>query len=56
LIDPSQGILPSTAAETIIEDAQVVIITATTIINKSMDNSTRNLVQESKPSLDFPSL
>ena len=37
LIDPSQGILPSTAAETVIEDSQVVIITATTIINKSID-------------------
>jgi hypothetical protein len=51
LIDPSQGILPSIAAETVIEDAQVVIITATTIINKSIDNSMRKLVQESKPSL-----
>ncbi|AWR93822.1 DUF364 domain-containing protein [Acidianus brierleyi] len=37
LINPSEGILPSTAAETVIEDSQVVIITATAIINKSID-------------------
>ncbi|MEJ2779410.1 DUF364 domain-containing protein [Stygiolobus sp. CP850M] len=36
MIDSSQGILLSTAAETVIEDVQVVIITATTIINKSI--------------------
>ncbi|ABW01147.1 DUF364 domain-containing protein [Caldivirga maquilingensis] len=37
LIDPVNGILPSTAAETVIEDSQVVVITASTIINKSID-------------------
>jgi len=37
LIDPDQGILPATASETVIEDADVLIITATTIINKSVD-------------------
>lgn len=37
LIDPINGILPSTAAETVIEDSQVVVITASAIINKSID-------------------
>ena len=37
LIDPVNGVLPSTAAEEVIEDSQVVIITASTIINKSID-------------------
>jgi len=37
LIDPDQGILPATASESVIEDADVLIITATTIINKSVD-------------------
>ncbi|WP_291766707.1 DUF364 domain-containing protein [Caldivirga sp. UBA161] len=37
LVDPANGILPSTAAESIIEDSQVVVITASTIINKSID-------------------
>ncbi|MEW9492434.1 MAG: DUF364 domain-containing protein [Candidatus Aramenus sulfurataquae] len=37
LIDPANNILPSTAAESVIEDADVVIITASTIINKSID-------------------
>ena len=37
LIDPDEGVLPSTASESVIEDADVLIMTATTIINKSVD-------------------
>jgi len=37
LINPEEGILPSTASESVIEDADVLVITATTIINKSVD-------------------
>lgn len=37
LIDPSNNILPSTASELVIEDADVLIITSSTIINKSVD-------------------
>jgi len=37
LIDPDEGILLSTASESVIEDANVLIMTATTIINKSID-------------------
>jgi len=37
LIDPDEGVLPATASESVIEDADVLIMTATTITNKSVD-------------------
>lgn len=37
LIDPDEGVLPATASESVVGDADVLIITATTIINKSVD-------------------
>jgi len=37
LINPDEGVLISTASESVIEDADVLIMTASTIINKSVD-------------------
>jgi len=37
LIDLNDGILPSTASEELLERSDIVIMTATTIINKSVD-------------------
>ena len=37
IINPDEGILPAFASESVIEDADVLIITASAIINKSID-------------------
>ena len=37
LINPEEGILPATASESVIEGADMLIITASAIINKSID-------------------